>query len=61
MWIRNITDAVNSLHSNLWALALIAGGSYMLFKGHPEGSALTAAGLAVFKSSPDPNVPSIKP
>ena len=59
--VQPIADALNSLHSNVWALALIAGGSFLGFKGHPEGAALVSAGLALFKTTSDPNVPPVVP
>jgi hypothetical protein len=63
-FVQPVADAINSLHSNIWSLVLIAGGCYMAVKGHPEGAGLIAAGLAIFKTTSDvsPNVPpSIKP
>lgn len=58
MWIKNIVEAINSLHSNLWSLVLVGAGVFLTLKSHPEGAALTGAGLAIFKTTSDtsPNV-----
>jgi len=53
MWLKNIVEAINLLHSNVWSLCLVAAGAFLTFKGHPEGAALTGAGLFGFKTSSD--------
>lgn len=52
--MKAVVDALNSIRSNVWAVALICVGVALILKGHPqEGGSLLTGAFAVFRASKD--------